>query len=340
MNYMEGVGMAVYASHSALQLVLGGAAQRVRTALFGPERSLRLYRRFPGISCELVEYSGPGTLEALAERGYVLVPNGSVVEYVGPEALAGSSIRVFGSRELLRAEASQRRKMELLRSAGIPTPRTYSSPEEIEGPVIVKFPGAKGGRGYEVTDDPGRVRELLRWAVESGKARDPGEVMVQEYMIGTTLYAHYFHSPIYGRTELTGFDVRYESDADGLRRAPIGVASRHSPTFTVVGNLPVFPRERLLETFLDYGERFVDAVRRELGGRFAGPFCLECVVDRDLNVYAFEFSGRIVAGTNVYSVHGSPYLALYFGRPMTVGERVALELREAQERGSLEEVLT
>ncbi|MEM2042566.1 MAG: formate--phosphoribosylaminoimidazolecarboxamide ligase [Nitrososphaerota archaeon] len=340
MNYGSGLGMAVFASHSALQLVLGGEAQGVRVALFGPQQSLRLYRRFPGIGCELIEYSGPETLERLAERGYVLVPNGSVVEYVGPETLARSSVRVFGSRELLRAEASQSRKMELLRSAGIPTPRTYSSPDEIDGPVIVKFPGAKGGKGYEVTEDPEKVRELLHWAVEKRLAGSPDEVMVQEYLIGTTLYAHYFHSPIHDRTEITGFDIRYESDVDGLRRAPVDVASRYSPTFTVVGNLPVFPRERLLETFLEYGERFVSAVKRELGGKFAGPFCLECVVDRDLNVLAFEFSGRIVAGTNVYLVHGSPYLALYFGRPMTVGERVALELREAQERGALEEVLT
>ncbi len=331
--------MAVFASHSALQLVLGGMAQGVRTALFGQERHLKLYRRF-GIQCEMVEYSGPETLDRLAEEGYVLVPNGSVVEYVRPEKLFKTSIKVFGSRELLRVEADQHQKMELLRKAGIPTPRTFSSPKEVDRPVIVKLPGARGGMDYRVTEDPKEVLELQEWAVSNGIVGGPSEVLIQEYLTGTTMYAHYFHSPIYGRTEVTGFDVRYESDADGLRRAPVRIAERHSPTFTVVGNVPVFPRERLLETFLDYGERFVETVKRELGGRFAGPFCLECVVDSRLNVTAFEFSGRIVAGTNVYSVHGSPYLALYFGRPMTVGERVAHELKVAAETGGLDEVLT
>ena len=341
MNYeKKGLGMAVFASHSALQLVLGGMEQGVRTALFGPEDRLELYRRFPALSCELVRYAGTETLDGLADEGFVLVPNGSVVEYVRPENLFRTRIKVFGSRALLGIEADQRRKMELLRKAGIPTPKEFSTPWLVDRPVIVKFPGARGGMDYEVTDDPQRISDLQIWALERRIVKDPSEVMIQEYLIGTTVYAHYFHSPIHNRTEITGFDIRYESDVDGLRRAPVSIAMRRSPTFTVVGNLPVYPRERLLETFLEYGERFVETVKREAGGKFAGPFCLECVVDSGLNVFAFEFSGRIVAGTNVYSVHGSPYLALYFGRPMTVGERVALELKTAAETGSLDEVLT
>ncbi len=340
MNYKKGLGMAVFAGHSALQLVLGGMEHGLRTALFGPEERLALYRRFPALSCDIVSYDGVETLDRLADDGFVLVPNGSVVEYVRPENLSRTRIKVFGSRELLGIEADQRKKMELLRKAGIPTPKEFPEPSLVDRPVIVKFPGARGGMDYEVTDDPKRVAELRSWALERRIVEDPSEVMVQEYLIGTTMYAHYFHSPIHNRTEITGFDIRYESDADGLRRAPVSIAMRRSPTFTVVGNIPVYPRERLLETFIEYGERFVEAVKREVGGKFAGPFCLECVVDSGLNVIAFEFSGRIVAGTNVYSVHGSPYLALYFGRPMTVGERVALELRTAAETGSLDDVLT
>jgi len=39
------------------------------------------------------------------------------------------------------------KKMELLKLAGIPTPRIYMSPQGVDGPVIVKLFGAKGGRG-------------------------------------------------------------------------------------------------------------------------------------------------------------------------------------------------
>jgi 5-formaminoimidazole-4-carboxamide-1-(beta)-D-ribofuranosyl 5'-monophosphate synthetase len=63
------------------------------------------------------------------------------------------------------------------------------------------------------------------------------------------------------------------------------------------------------------------------------------VVTEDLKPVIFEFSGRIVAGTNVY-LGGSPYLSLYWGRPLTVGRRIAMELRMAWEQGRLGEVLT
>lgn len=333
-------GVAVFASHSAIQLVRGAHEENLRAALFGEERALRFYSRFPSLQFESMPYSGPETLGELGDRGYVLVPNGSVVEYVGPEALESSRIPVFGSKKLLRIEASQRSKMQLLREASIPVPREYETAEEIEGLAIVKFAGAKGGRGYFLAESPEEVRSGVEEALRSGHIKNPDQIIIQEYLIGTTLYAHFFHSPIHRRTELTGFDVRYESDVDGLRRAPVSFAETVSPTFTVVGNFPVFPRERLLETFIEYGERFVDAVRRVTGEGFAGPFCLECVVDKDLNVWAFEFSGRIVAGTNVYLLQGSPYLALYFDRPITVGRRVAMELRIGAETGSLREFLT
>lgn len=333
-------GIAAFASHSAVQVVIGATEEGLRAVLFGDERALRLYRRFPVLKFDQRPYEGIGTLDSLGEEGYVLVPNGSVVEYVGAENVVRTRIPVFGSRRLLAIESSQESKMRLLREAMIPVPKEYGSPEEVEGPVIVKFPGARGGRGYFVASSPEEVRRGLETACASGVLRPGERPIIQQYVVGTTLYAHFFHSPVHRRTELTGFDVRYESDADGLRRAPIGVVERVSPTFTVVGNFPVFPRERLLETFAELGERFVEAVVRVTGQPFAGPFCLESVVDRDLNVHVFEFSGRIVAGTNVYLKHGSPYLALYFGEPMTVGRRIALELRVSAETGSLIEVLT
>ncbi|MCS7094881.1 MAG: formate--phosphoribosylaminoimidazolecarboxamide ligase [Thaumarchaeota archaeon] len=333
-------GIAAFSSHSAVQVVRGANEERLRALLFGDARSLRVYSRFPALKFEPRLYSGRETLNELGDLGFVLVPNGSVVEYVGTDVLKSARIPVFGSRRLLGIEASQRSKMQLLRDASIPVPKEYERPEEIDRPVIVKFPGAKGGRGYFVARSPEEVRSGIERGLRSGSVKTTGQAIIQEYLMGTTLYAHFFHSPIYRRTELTGFDVRYESDVDGLRRAPVNVAEGVSPTFTVVGNFPVFPRERLLETFIEFGERFVEAVKRVTGDVFAGPFSLECIVDRDLNVWAFEFSGRIVAGTNVYLFHGSPYLALYFDVPITVGRRIAMELRIGAETDSLQELLT
>ena len=59
-----------------------------------------------------------------------------------------------------------------------------------------------------------------------------------------------------------------------------------------------------------------------------GPFCIEGVYDSNANFIAFEFSARIVAGTNLY-VSGSPYSDLLFDTPMSMGRRISLEIKRA-----------
>jgi len=107
----------------------------------------------------------------------------------------------------------------------------------------------------------------------------------------------------------------------------------------VVGNIPVVLRESLLPKVLEYGFKFVEVTKRSLPPGVVGPFCLESVIDRDLNIVVFEFSGRIVAGTNLY-ITGSPYSYLYWNEPMSVGRRIAREIKLAVEKSMLRSVLT
>ncbi|MEM4212528.1 MAG: DUF1297 domain-containing protein, partial [Nitrososphaerota archaeon] len=92
-------------------------------------------------------------------------------------------------------------------------------------------------------------------------------------------------------------------------------------------------------TFIEYGERFVKTTKRLIPPGIIGPFCLECVINEDLEPIVFEFSGRIVAGTNIY-MNGSPYLKLYWGTEMSVGRRIAKEIRIAKDTERLTEILT
>ncbi|MCX8202071.1 MAG: DUF1297 domain-containing protein, partial [Candidatus Caldarchaeum sp.] len=54
----------------------------------------------------------------------------------------------------------------------------------------------------------------------------------------------------------------------------------------------------------------------------------------------YDVATRIGGGTNVYIGTGGQYSKLYFGRPVTMGRRIAMELREALETDSLEKVTT
>lgn len=311
----------------------------LEATLFGPPERLAFYKRFPGLRGRLVEYRGDSDLDALAESGHILVPSGSIVEYIGHEETERTRLPIFGLRGIVKWESRWDLKMRLLEEAGIPTPRVYRRCEEISGPVIVKLPGAKGGAGYLLSDSPGEVSSWIGRLIESRRISSPDEVCIQQYIVGTPMYAHFFQSPIMGRLELTGFDIRYESNIDGLRRLPPKLSIEASPSFTVAGNLPLYPRESLLETFIRYGERFVEATRRLIPPGIIGPFSLESIVTDSLEPVVFEFSGRIVAGTNVY-MSGSPYLALYWGEEISVGRRVAREVRMAHEEGRMKEVIT
>jgi 5-formaminoimidazole-4-carboxamide-1-(beta)-D-ribofuranosyl 5'-monophosphate synthetase len=69
-----------------------------------------------------------------------------------------------------------------------------------------------------------------------------------------------------------------------------------------------------------------------------GPFCLETIVSDQLQFKVFEISTRIVAGTNLF-ISGSPYSDLV--EPgMSTGRRIAREIRIAQKRGRLGDVLS
>lgn len=328
-NYdLDKVSVATIASHSALQILRGAKKHGFKTIGIAKPGYGWFYRQFNFIDevweVDFSEFER--VVPRLVSNNAVLIPHGSYVEYVGWRRAISMEIPTFGNRYLLEWEADQRLKMKLLEHAGIPIPRLFDDPSSVDKPVIVKLYGAKGGRGYFIARNSKELMDKLQ-GIRS-------EYVIQEYVIGVPAYYHYFESRVYNRLEIFGVDIRYESNVDG--RIP-GLAE---PTFTVVGNIPVVLRESLLPTVQRYGEQFVKAVDELVPPGMVGPFSLESIITDDLSIVVFEFSGRIVAGTNVYMGVGSPYSVLYFDNPMDMGERIAHELREGIRRGILDKLLT
>jgi 5-formaminoimidazole-4-carboxamide-1-(beta)-D-ribofuranosyl 5'-monophosphate synthetase len=96
----------------------------------------------------------------------------------------------------------------------------------------------------------------------------------------------------------------------------------------VVGNIPVVARESLLAQVFKMGDDIVRVSNEIAPPGMLGPFCLETMVTHKLEFIAFEISARIVAGTNPF-MDGSPYSYLQYGSNMSMGKRIALELRNA-----------
>ena len=344
---LDKISIATLASHSSLQIFHGAKAEGFKTVAVVTEDRLWFYKQFKHLIDEFVVVSSwrdlcrEDVVKRLRSLNAIMIPHGSYVEYVGLECAENIPIPIFGLRKLFRIEADQHAKIDLLRRAGIPTPKTYRLGEKFDGAVIVKFPGAKGGKGYFIAKSLEEVYYGLRKAVEEGIIKSFDEAIIQEYVVGVPAYYHYFYSPILDRVEIMGADIRYETNVDGLRRIPIGIAIEMDvkPSFVVVGNIPLVLRESLLPKILDYGIRFVEETKKSVPPGVIGPFCLESIITDSMEIKVFEFSGRIVAGTNLY-IDGSPYSYLYWSEPMSTGRRIAREIRMAIEKNALDKVVT
>lgn len=339
------LSIATLASHSALQILHGAKREGFHTIVVGPRSRLEFYRGFSHFIDTFIEVDMWSDLcrrqvqLRLHEYNAIMVPHGSMVEYVGSSCVEELELPLFGLRGIVRVESNQYEKMRFLQDAGIPTPRIYRLDEGFNTLVIVKLPGAKGGRGYFLARTPGEVRARLEKLIEKRVIGSPDEAIIQEYVVGTPAYYHFFYSPVLDRLELLGADIRYESIVDGLRRLPPSMATGFEPSFVVVGNIPLVLRESILPLVYEYGLRFVKAFRERLYPGIIGPFSLESIITDELEVKVFEFSGRIVAGTNLYT-SGSPYSIFYWDEPMSTGRRIAREVRLALSKGALELVVT
>lgn len=327
--------IATICSHSSLQIFKGAREEGIKTIGIVRKDKKALYESFPyGRPDEFLVVDDFKDISAdeLVARNAIIVPHGSFVEYVG-EHIDNLAVPIYGNRASLVWERSRGKMFEWMHKAGIKTPRLIT-PEEIDGPCLVKFPGAKGGRGYRI----------ITSRTEFDRFVGNRECMIQEFIIGVRAYPHYFFSPIskvgyktaQGRIELTGVDKRIESSADEIARA---VSAGMSPkmTFTVIGNEPIVLRESLLYDYMEMGRKISEKSFDLFGGMF-GPYCIETIIDENLEIYAFEVSARIVAGTNIYP-QGSPYSVYYHKVPMSMGRRIAKELKDATKKKRLKEII-
>ena len=97
-------------------------------------------------------------------------------------------------------------------------------------------------------------------------------------------------------------------------------------------------RESTLHKYYELGKSFVEGFKRLTDQELPGAFCIETIIDRNQRICAFEFSGRIVAGTNVW-IPSSPYSYLQFGEDMWMGRRIAREIKELKEENRLNEAI-
>ncbi len=342
------VAIGTLGSHSALNIFKGAKEEGFRTVCVCKEKDAIVYEKF-GVVDEMIlvrdfsELLGDRLQEKLRRLNVVLIPHGSFTAHLSTEQLTtGLRVPMFGNRKLLHFEANRKEQEAWLRKAGLQLPATFRTPEDIDRLTIAKLQGAKGGKGYFLAATTRMFYQKFNDMVGRGllEEEDKAKIHLQEYLIGANIYPSYFSSIMKSDVELLAMDRRYESAVDAIGKIPADeqLEIKLSPTYTVVGNFPVVLRESLLPEMMRMGDRVQATARKLAPPGIIGPFCLETVITDDLQIYAFEISARIVAGTNV-GIGTSPYSYLKYGADMYMGRRIALEIKEAIEQGKLGEVL-
>ena len=162
--------------------------------------------------------------------------------------------------------------------------------------------------------------------------------------MGPQLNLNFFYSPLTKQVELLGTDMRRQTNIDGLLRltAPeqIEVLKRVEPKYIENGHVAITIKESLIEKAYDAGEKFVAAVAKHYPPGMIGPFALQGAVTAGPpaeELVIFDVSMRMPGSPGTMF---TPYTGYLYGQNMSVGQRIARELKEAIKQKKLSAIVT
>ena len=254
-------------------------------------------------------------------------------------------VPIFGTRSMLKLEERDVPKNQyyILQKAGIRIPRIFKDAKKIDRPVIVKVAEAK--RCYErafffansYKSYKEKSEELLRKKTITKEALK--KAVIEEYALGAHVNFNFFYSAVDDELELLGTDTRRQTNLDGLIRLPaadqLAALNFIKPKMIETGHIAVTVKESLLEKIFDIGERFVSATKKLNKPGIIGPFALQGAVVADEgkeDIVIFDVSMRIPGSPGTMF---TPYSGYLYHKPISVGERIAMEVKKAADEDKL-----
>jgi 5-formaminoimidazole-4-carboxamide-1-(beta)-D-ribofuranosyl 5'-monophosphate synthetase len=354
-------------SHSALEVAAGARAHNLRNLVIteaGRELTYAdhyIRRSDPPRGCvdavlALAKFSDildPGVQQRLLAQNVLFIANRSFEVYLRQrytygEIEQGMRVPFFGSRTLLRAEERDEadNQYALLERAQVRYPKQFAHARDIDRLVIVKAPHAKVSfeRAFFLArshDDYDRQCERL---MANGMVNEAGlcGAVIEEFALGPSVNLNFFFSPILDEIELMGTDTRRQTNLEGLKNLPFAQAralADEPVRLEEAGHIAATLTESMLEKAFAMGERFVRATQADGNRGIIGPFALQCVIvagpPKDFIVYDVSLRIPGSPGTRF-----TPYSAYRWGRDVSVGERIAMEVVWARDADRLADILT
>jgi len=170
------------------------------------------------------------------------------------------------------------------------------------------------------------------------------KAVIEEFIVGVAVNFNFFYSPISKRLELVGTDARRQTNLDGILRLPapqqIEALKYLEVTFKEMGHFAVTLPESLIEEAMEIGERFVRTTQKEYNPGIIGPFALQSLIRPifpKLEIVVYDVSPRMPGSPGI---NATPYSGYLYGKSISMGRRVAIEIKEALANNQLNKVVT
>ncbi len=351
-NY-DGVRIGVLGSHSALEVMDGAKDEELSTVVICQKGREVPYQRFQRIADEIIvlkqfkEMANAKTQKILRDSSTIVVPHRSLTAYLGYKSIENSfKVPIFGNRALFQAEerANKKNQYYLLQKAKIKFPRLFKNPKDINKPSIVKVQEKtrKLERAFFIVNSYSDYKKKSEERIKQGviSKKDLENSSIEELAIGTYLNFNYFHTPISQNVDFLGIERRLQTNLYDFNSLP--AKQQLEMDIDVqnieVGHTPASIRESLLEKVIAIGDKFVKAVQKEYPPGIIGPFSLQSVITKDLDLIVYDVSLRVPG--NPILATTSPYTKYQYGTTFGVGRRIAMEIKRAQEEGLLDKIVT
>ncbi len=356
--------IAVLGSHSALDVCRGAKDEGFNTLVLaenGRDKTYGKYFKTHGkLGCvdeilyvdEFKEVISIEIQKKLLEKNCIFIPHRSFEVYINNYDSIENNFKVpiFGNKFLLRTEERTEKinQYTILKKAGIKYPIIFNKPKDIDRLVIVKAQQQKVSfeRGFFFAANSKDFKKEARKRIESGLISKKGleDAVIEEFIVGTAVNFNFFYSPINNRLELIGTDTRRQTNLDGFLRLPAAqqksIENYQEITFKEMGHLAVTLPESLIEDAMEVGEKFVEATKKMFSPGIIGPFALQSLIRPEfpkLEIIVYDVSLRMPGSPGIFA---TPYSGYLYGNNITMGRRVAIEIKEAIRKNKLTKLLT
>jgi len=352
-NDYSDIRIGVLGSHSALEVMDGAKDEEVSTVVLCQKGREEPYKRFRRIADEIIilkkfkDMVSPKVQKNLRDTGTIIVPHRSLTAYLGYKLIENSfKVPIFGNRALFQAEERSHKKNQyyLLEKARIRHPKIIKNPKNINKPSIVKVQEKKRKleRAFFTVSSYNDFKTKSEQKIKQGviSKRDLENSTIEELAIGTYMNFNYFHTPISEQVDFIGIERRLQTNLHDFNALP----AKQQLDLNIdlqnieVGHMPASIRESLLEKVISMGDKFVNAVKKEYSPGIIGPFSLQSVITKDLEMIVYDVSLRVPGNPIVATT--SPYTKYQYGQIFGVGRRIAMEIKQAQQDDRLDEIVT